>query len=256
MKRLLTGKNVVITGTNRGIGNKMVSIFAQNGANVFAHARSQNDEHEAFCQSIAKENDTQVIPVYFDLSNQIEIKEGIKALKSYNLPVDGLVNNAGIGGNSLFAMTSMEELRQIFEADFFGPYYLTQYICKLMVRNGGGSVVSISSTSALDGNSGKTGYGSAKAALLAMTKCIAEELGEKNIRANTICPGVVCTEMSEMLPDYILEIEKESTPRGLLASPEDIANTAVFLISDSSSYITGQTIRVDGGKTLYNKRRG
>lgn len=103
----------------------------------------------------------------------------------------------------------------------------------------GGSVVNIASTSGLDGNSGKSVYGSAKAALITMTKCIAEELGEDGIRANAICPGVVETEMAVSLPGYIIDIEREASALRRLAQPEDIASTAAFLLSDMASYITG-----------------
>lgn len=255
MKKILENKTIFITGTARGIGKSMVEACAAHGADIIAHARKENAEHRAFCESTADINGVKIIPSYFDLTDQDAIKAAFKEICALKIPVDGLVNNAGIGGNTLFQMTRMEELREIFEADFFGPYYLTQCVVKLMLRQKRGSIVNISSTSALDGNSGKTAYGSAKAALLTMTKCIAEELGSGGIRANVICPGVTETEMIKEMPEYIIDIEREATFLGSLAKPNDIANTAVFLLSDLSAYITGQAIRVDGGKTLYRKRK-
>lgn len=255
MRKILENKTIFVTGTARGIGKSVVEACAAHGANVIAHARKESAGHREFCETVAEENGIRVFPSYFDLADQSAIKEAFKGICALKVPIDGLVNNAGIGGNALFQMTRMEELREIFEVDFFGPYFLTQCVVKRMLRQKSGSIVNISSTSALDGNSGKTAYGSAKAALLTMTKCIAEELGTSGIRANVICPGVTETEMIKEMPEYIVDIERDATYLGRLAKTGDIADTAVFLLSDLSSYITGQAIRVDGGKTLYRKRK-
>lgn len=255
MRKILENKTIFVTGTARGIGKSVVEVCAAHGANIIAHARKESAAHKEFCEKIAEENGIRIVPSFFDLTDQGTIKDAFKEISALKIPVDGLVNNAGIGGNSLFQMTRMEELREIFEADFFGPYFLTQCVVKRMLRQKYGSIVNISSTSALDGNSGKTAYGSAKAALLTMTKCIAEEFGSSGIRANVICPGVTETEMIKEMPEYIIDIERDATYLGRLAKVDDIAKTAVFLLSDLSSYITGQVIRVDGGKTLYRKRK-
>lgn len=255
MRKILENKTIFVTGTARGIGKAIAEICAAHGANIIAHARKENAEHKEFCEKIAEENGIRIVPSYFDLADQGAIKDAFKEICALKISVDGLVNNAGIGGNALFQMTRMEELREIFEVDFFGPYFLTQCVVKRMLHQKHGSIVNISSTSALDGNSGKTAYGSAKAALLTMTKCVAEELGSSGIRANVICPGVTETEMIKKMPEYIIDIERDATYLGCLTKTEDIANTVVFLLSDLSSYITGQVIRVDGGKTLYRKRK-
>lgn len=255
MEKILENKTVVVTGTGRGIGHTMVEVFAEMGCNIFACARKESEEHKCFCAETASKYGVEIIAVYFDLTDEDSIKEAVKQIRGRKLPIDGLVNNAGIGSNSLFQMTKMEEVRSVFEADFFGPYLLTQYISKMMVRQGKGSIVNISSTSALDGNSGKSAYGSAKAALLTLTRSIAEELGASGIRVNAICPGVVDTPSIHVMSDYIIDIEREATYLGKLADPRDVADTAAYLVSDYSGYITGQTIRVDGGKTVYNKRK-
>lgn len=255
MGNLLEGKNIVVTGTAKGMGKQMVETFAENGANVFAHARMKSDEHIAFCEELEKKHGVQIIPIYFDLRNADAMKDAIKAIRATKLPIDGLVNNAGITYNSLFQMTNMEELRNQMEVNFFAPFLFTQYISKLMVRNKKGSIVSISSSAALDGNSGKSAYGASKAALLTMTMCISEELASGGIRANIICPGVTETDMLSTMPDYIIDIQKEATFLKKVGTPMDIANTALYLLSDYSSYITGQVIRVDGGVTQYDKRQ-
>ena len=255
MEKILEGKNVIITGTAKGMGKQMVETFAANGANVFAHARTITDEHKLFCETLAMQHKVGVYPLYFDLRDFDAMKEAIKEIRSTKLPIDGLVNNAGITNNSLFLMTNMEELRNQMEVNFFAPFLLTQYISKLMIRNKKGSIVSISSSAALDGNSGKSAYGSSKAALLTMTLSISEELAASGIRANVICPGVTSTDMLSTMPDYIMDIQKEATFLKTIGEPEDIAKVAMYLISDYSSYITGQVIRVDGGVTQYAKRQ-
>ena len=254
MKKLLEEKTIVVTGTARGMGKQMITTFAQNGANVIAHARTETEEHKLYCETLAKENDVQIIPIYFDLRNPDAIKSAIKSIRETKLTIDGFVNNAGVTYNALFQMTNMDELRNQMEVNFFAPFLFTQYISKLMVRNKKGSIVNISSSAALDGNSGKSAYGASKAALLTMTLCISEELASSGIRANVICPGVTETDMLSTMPDSIMDSQREATFLNKVGTTCDIANTALFLLSDYSSYITGQVIRVDGGVTSYSKR--
>ena len=255
MEKILEGKNIIVTGTAKGMGKQMVETFAENGANVFAHARTETDEHKTFCKALEEKFGIQVMPLYFDLRDIDAMKEVVKTIRGTKLSIDGLVNNAGITYNSLFQMTSMEELRNQMEVNFFAPFLFTQYISKLMTRNKKGSIVSISSSAALDGNSGKSAYGASKAALLTMTMCISEELAATGVRANIICPGVTATDMLSTMPDYIMDIQKEATFLKRIGTPVDIANTAMYLLSDYSSYVTGQVIRVDGGVTQYDKRQ-
>ena len=253
--KLLEGKTIIVTGTGKGMGKQMVATFAENGANVFAHARTKTEDHFSFCMELAQEYGVRIIPLYFDLRDAMAMKEAINEIRATKLPIDGLVNNAGITNNKLFQMTTMDELRNQMEVNFFAPFLFTQYVSKLMVRNKKGSIVSTSSSAALDGNSGKSSYGASKAALLTMTKCISEELAPNGIRANVICPGVTDTSMLSTMPDYATNLQIDATFLKKLGTPADIANTAMFLLSDYSSYITGQVFRVDGGVTQYEKRQ-
>jgi 3-oxoacyl-[acyl-carrier protein] reductase len=169
------------------------------------------------------------------------------AIRSEKRTIDALVNNAGITYNALFQMSTQENLRQQFEVNFFSMFIFTQYISKLMVREKKGSIINISSTAAFDGNQGKSVYGATKAAVVAMTKSISSELGEQGIRANCIAPGITETEMLSTMPEDVVQQAKETADLRRGGNPSEIATTAVFLASDKSSYITGQTIRVDGG---------
>lgn len=252
-QRLLEEKTIIITGTARGMGKAMLELFTSYGASVFAHARTENSEHRLMCEQLALNNNVEVFPVYFDLTDSDAMKNAVSFIRSTKKRIDGLVNNAGITHNSLAQMTKLVDLERIMETNFYGPYLLTQYVSKMMVRSGGGSIVNIASTAALDGNAGKSAYGPSKAALITLTKCLAEELGGNGIRANAICPGVTDTEMISHMHEYIYEIEKNAASLKKNAKPQDIANVAAFLLSDWSSYITGQVIRVDGGITTRKK---
>ena len=245
---LLKGKNAVITGCARGIGKSMVEVFAKNGANIWACVRKQDDEFEKYIIKLAQDCKVSITPVYFDLADSEQIKAGIKTIMSSKQKVDILVNNAGVTYNSLFQMSSMAKMREVFEINYFSQMLITQYIAKLMVRNKGGSIINISSTAALDGNAGRSVYGASKAALLCSTKAMAEELAEHNIRANAIAPGITETDMvgSSMTSEVIQKTVEQSKLKRM-GQPSEIANAALFLASDMSSYITGQVIRVDGG---------
>jgi 3-oxoacyl-[acyl-carrier protein] reductase len=162
-------------------------------------------------------------------------------------PVDVLVNNAGIGYSALFQMSALDKLKEVFEINFIAPFILTQYIAKLMVRQKSGSIINISSIAGIDGACGRSVYGSSKAALMCTTKVIAAELGDYGIRANCIAPGLTDTEMLSGMPkEAISEILQNSSIKRI-GKPSEIADVAVFLASDSASFITGQVIRVDGG---------
>ncbi|WP_391487176.1 SDR family NAD(P)-dependent oxidoreductase [Leclercia tamurae] len=244
---LMQGKTVLITGCRRGMGLAMVEVFAANGANIYAHAREANEAFIEQMAAIADRHQVAIWPVCFDMTDYAAMKLAIKRIMSDKRQLDAVINNAGITLNSLFQMTSEAQLRAQFEVNFFSVYLFSQYIAKLMVRNQGGSIINIASTAGEDGNPGKSAYGASKAALIAMTKSIAAELGEKGIRANCIAPGITDTDMLLTMPEQVVEEAKNSADLRRAGTPAEIAEAALFLASDLSSYITGQTIRVDGG---------
>lgn len=254
MRRLLDGKNIIITGTARGMGREMLRTFAEHGANVFAHARRETDDHKRYCVDLAQSCGVTITPVFFDLCDAVQMKQGAKMIRDSKMRIDGLVNNAGISHTALYQMTRPDKLREIFEVNFFAPYIFGQFIAKFMTQGGGGSIVNIASSAAIDGNPGLSAYAASKAALVAMTKSMAAELGTANIRVNAICPGVTATDMIEDMRADVFEIQQRASFLKKIAAPSDIANTAMMLLSDLSSYITGQVISVDGGVTEYDKR--
>lgn len=244
---ILRDKNAVITGCLQGIGKSTLEVFANNGANVWACAMSYNEDFENFCKGLALKNNVWIKPLYFDLLKEDEIKLAVKEIISSKLPVHTLVNIAGMTKDSLFHMIPMEQMKMIFEVNFFSQIYLSQYISKLMLRNGEGSIINISSISAIDGSHGQLSYSSSKAALIGATKTLSKELASKGIRVNAIAPGVIETDILKSVPENVIADRLSNIKLKRLGGAEEVANTILFLASDLSSHITGQIIRIDGG---------
>ena len=238
---LLKGKTAVITGCNRGIGKAILLCYASNGADIFACVRKESVEFSKLIKQVSEKHSVNIQPLYFDSCNINEIKASMKQIKESKKKIDVLVNNAGIGYNSLFQMSTLDKLKEVFDVNFVAPFIVTQYITKLMVRQKSGTIINVSSTAGIEANEGQSVYGSSKAALIHMTNVIAAELKRFGIRANSIAPGLTDTDMLTCLPKEIL-----ANQRGI-AKPSQIADTAVFLASELSSHISGQVIRVDGG---------
>jgi|OM-RGC.v1.010866529 3-oxoacyl-[acyl-carrier protein] reductase len=245
--KLLEGKNILITGSNRGIGKATVEFCAKQGANIWAHARSASDDFAQFCQHVAEQHQVTITPLYFDLRDKDQMLVAVKLIKASPFPINGLINNAGITYNAIFQMTNEHNIEQNLQVNFVSHYLMTQYIIKLMSRHGGGSIVSIASTAAIDANPGRSAYGSSKAALLCATKALSREVGQMNIRANTVAPGITQTDMLSSMSDEVIAEAAASTALRRCGTPQEIASVAGYLISDHSAYITGQVLRVDGG---------
>lgn len=244
---MLSRKNAVITGTLQGIGKITLEYFAANGANVWACAQTASEEFELYCRELSEKYNTRITPIYFDLLNIEEIKKAIKEIQSSKLSVDILVNIAGMAKDALFHMVSMDVMKTVFEVNFFSQIYFSQFITKLMLRNGKGSVVFVSSISALDGNIGQLAYSSSKAALIGAMRTMSKELASKGIRVNAVAPGVIDTDMNKIVPSEIIAGKIKQMDIKRLGKPEEVASTIAFLASDLSDYITGQVIRIDGG---------
>lgn len=245
-KRLLLGKNAIITGTARGMGNKMMEVFAENGANIWACARSKNEKLESQAKELSEKYGVEIKVIYFEMTNGDEMKAAVKEIMKEKKPVDILVNNAGITYNSLYQMSTIDKIHETLEVNFIAPYLFTQYIVKLMLRNGKGNIVNVASSAGLDGNSGRSIYGASKAAVICSTKALAEELGTKGIRANCIAPGITQTDMLSSMTQEVIDETVAGTDIKRPGKTLDQANAALFLASDLSSYITGQVLRVDG----------
>ena len=245
---LLKDKVSVVTGCNRGIGKEIVKVFAENGASIWACVRKESKTFIEYINDLEQIYSVSINPIYFELGDEEQIKDGVKKIKQSKQPVDILVNNAGAIFTGLFQMTSLKKMREIFEINYFSQMLLTQYISRMMMRQKSGSIINISSSAAIEGNEGRAGYASAKASMIASTKVLARELAPYNIRVNAIAPGLTQTDMMESsTPENALQETLNRICLRRVGQPEEIANSVLFLGSDLSSYITNQVLRVDGG---------
>lgn len=246
---LLSEKTALITGCSRGIGEGILREFAKNGADIFAHARKKSMEFENKCTELSEKYNVNIMPIYFDANNSEEIKVAMNEVKEKSkMNIDILVNNMGVVQSvKLFQMTSMQEMKDEFNVNFFAQMQIIQYISRMMMRKKGGSIINITACAGMDGNTGMLPYVSSKAALIGATKRLAIELGQHNIRVNSVAPGLTDTDMVEQMSK---QLEQEVMNHLIIkrkARREEIANAVAFLASDKSSYITGQILRVDGG---------
>ncbi len=245
---VLKDKNAIITGSRRGIGRAVVEVFAGQGANVWACARKRDNAFEADMSDIAQEYGVTVMPVYFDLTNEAEMKEAINRIRKQKMSVDILVNAAGIADESTsFQMTRIEKMKHVIDVNLFGMTILTQYVSRLMARQNHGSIVNITSVAGIDGEPAQYEYAASKAAVIGATRDLARELAADNIRVNAIAPGMVDTDMGAQIGDELKRNILSKVIMGRMAKPVEIANVIAFVASDLASYMTGQVIRVDGG---------
>jgi 3-oxoacyl-[acyl-carrier protein] reductase len=244
---MFKNKVVLITGASRGIGKATAIKFGKLGANVIVnYVRNQNSANDVV-EEIKKLGGNAVA-----IQSDISIKEELDKLVELSLQIFGkidiLVNNAGIVYDREFEDITYEESLQIVKTNMLAPLFLTQKIAPIMVANGGGNIVNVSSTSGLhDFNPGTTDYAMSKIALQSLTKDLSLKYGTQNIRVNAIAPGWVNTDMNSDLPADFVKSETEKYHLKRWASPEEIADSIIYLASDNASYITGQVLIVDGG---------
>lgn len=241
------GKTVLVTGASRGIGLAIVRKFSELGAVVLAGVRNPNSELEEIFQGVSNQFGNSIQMEQVDLSTAERANESARRIAT-GFKIDVLVNNAGIASGSLFQMTAMSELREVFEVNFFSTLQFTQTISRKMTRTGGGAIVNIGSTAGLNGDSGTTAYGASKAALMYASQVMAMELGSSNIRVNAVAPTVTTTDMYQQMAESSRDLLIGGGAIKEPATPSDIADAVVFLASESARMITGQTLRVDGGQ--------
>ncbi|MDC0249590.1 3-oxoacyl-[acyl-carrier-protein] reductase [Flavobacteriales bacterium] len=243
---LLEGKTVIITGASRGIGKGIAQLFAQHGANIAFTYLSSKVKAKALEKELSIHG-CKVIGYKSDASD-FEAAQQLAAnvLEEFG-GIDVLVNNAGITKDGLLMRMSEEDFDNVMNTNMKSVFNMTKAVLRPMLKQRKGSIINMSSVVGVKGNAGQANYSASKAAINGFTKSTALELGSRNIRCNSIAPGFISTEMTEVLEDGNAQdwIDKIPLKRG--GTPEDIGNTTLFLASDMSAYITGQVINVCGG---------
>ncbi|RMD47128.1 MAG: 3-oxoacyl-[acyl-carrier-protein] reductase [Aquificota bacterium] len=238
------GKKAIITGSTRGIGKAIAVEFAKKGATVVITGRNKSNA-EIVANNISAEFGVDAYGVELDFSK--DITESWKEIEKYIDIPDILVNNAGLTRDTLFIRMKEEDWNEVINTNLTGTFKITQLAVKKMIKKRYGKIINISSIIGFIGNVGQVNYATTKAGLIGFTKSLAKELAPRNITVNAVAPGFIETDMTQQLPEDIKEKYMEQIPLGRFGKPEDVANTVLFLASDYASYITGETIHVNGG---------
>ncbi|MCF8231247.1 MAG: 3-oxoacyl-[acyl-carrier-protein] reductase [Bacteroidales bacterium] len=244
--KLLEGKTALITGAARGIGKAIALKFAEHGANVVFTDLEYNDA----CQQLEKELQEYGVQAAGYASNASSTEDSDRVVKEILKEfdrVDILVNNAGITKDNLLMRMSEGDWDAVMNVNLKSVFNLTKAIQRHMLKNRQGSIINMSSVVGVNGNAGQSNYSASKAGIIGFTKSIAQELGSRNIRCNAIAPGFIETEMTGQLSEEVREEWAKLIPLKRPGKSEDVANTAVYLASDLSAYVTGQVISVCGG---------
>ena len=244
--KLLENKTAIITGATRGIGRGIAVEFAKQGANVaFTYSSSveaANTLEAALTSLGVKAKGYQSNAAEFNTAQELA-KEVLIEFGS----IDILVNNAGITKDNLLLRISEEDFDKVIDVNLKSVFNMTKAVIRTMMKQRAGSIINMSSVVGLKGNAGQSNYAASKSGILGFSKSVALELGSRNVRSNVIAPGFIETEMTGKLDEATVQGWRDSIPLKRGGTPEDIANACVFLASDMSSYITGQTLSVDGG---------
>lgn len=241
----ITGKNVFITGSTRGIGKAIAIAFAQNGANVVINGRSKINEADLveFTQFGVK-----AIAVSGDVSDFTSAGEMIQEATEKLGSIDILINNAGITADKLMLKMTQEDFEKVLKINLTGVFNMTQQVIKPMSKQRQGAIINMSSVVGLVGNIGQANYAATKAGVIGFTKSVAREVAGRNIRVNAIAPGFIATEMTEVLPEKVKVASVAQIPMKRFGSVAEVAEVAIFLAKQD--YLTGQVIAIDGGMTM------
>lgn len=246
---LLKGKTAIITGAARGIGKAIALKFAQEGANIAFTDLAVDDNAKATETEIAKYG----VKVKAYASNAADFEATHKVVEEIQKDfgqIDILVNNAGITRDGLMMRMTEQQWDMVININLKSAFNFIHALTPIMMKQKSGNIINMSSVVGLSGNAGQTNYSASKAGMIGLAKSIAKEMGSRGIRANCICPGFIITEMTGVLADDVKKKWEDQIPLRRGGTPEDVANVAVFLASDLSSYVTGQAIPVCGGMNM------
>lgn len=243
-------KTILVTGGSRGIGKEVALKYAENGYNVVINYVSDKTDVEAIKNELLEKGAHDVLLAKADVTNAEQIEELVKqAIEKFGA-IDVLVNNAGITKDNLLMRMSEEEFDKVIEVNLKGTYIVTKAVTKYMMKKRKGSIINLSSVVGVAGNAGQCNYSASKAGIIGFTKSVAKELASRNIRANAVAPGFIETDMTSVLSDSVKENIYSQIPLKRMGTAKEVANLVYFLGEDTSSYITGQVINVDGGMVM------
>jgi len=244
--KLLEGKTAIITGASRGIGRGIAIVFARHGANV-AFTYSASAEAAKSLEEELKAYGIQAKGYQSDAAKFDEAQKLVDDVLTEFGGIDILINNAGITKDNLLMRISEEDFDKVIEVNLKSVFNMTKAVQRPMLKQRHGSIINMSSVVGVKGNAGQSNYAASKAGVLGFTKSIALELGSRNIRCNAIAPGFIETEMTAKLPEDVVKGWADAIPLKRGGTTEDVANACLYLASDMSAYVTGQTLNVDGG---------
>ena len=244
--KLLEGKTALITGASKGIGKSIAEQFAAQGANVAFTYLSSVEKGEALEKELAAKG-VKAKGYRSDASDYQAAQDLINSVVEDFGSLDILINNAGITKDNLLMRMSEEDWDAIQNINLKSCFNTVKAACRTMMKQRSGSIINMSSVVGIKGNAGQANYAASKAGIIGFTKSVALELGSRGIRCNAIAPGFIETEMTDALDEKTVQSWRDAIPLKRGGSPEDVANACVFLGSDMSSYISGQTLQVDGG---------
>ncbi|MBI5010268.1 MAG: 3-oxoacyl-[acyl-carrier-protein] reductase [Bacteroidia bacterium] len=244
--KLLEGKTALITGASRGIGKAIAHKFALEGADIAITNIADDDDFRAAIKEIGSHGTN--VKGYVSNAASFDDSQRVanEVVKDFGR-IDVLVNNAGITRDTLLMRMTEDQWDTVIAVNLKSVFNLTKAVLNIMLKQKSGSIVNMSSVVGVSGNAGQSNYSASKAGILGFTKSVAKEVGSRNIRCNAIAPGFIITEMTEKLPEDVKTEWANKIPLRRGGTPEDVANTALYLASDLSSYVSGQTIHVCGG---------
>lgn len=243
---MLSGKLALITGASKGIGEAIATKFSEHGADLILIARD-NEKLEQLRKRLESQYNNTVYIYPADLSAPEAAKDVASYVMKLKRPLDVLVNNAGVMRNNMLSMVRKSEIDEQFDLNVFALIQLCQLLSRLMIRKKSGSIINLSSIMGHNGSAGVSVYSSSKAAVLGFSKSLSKELAPYNIRVNSISPGFIDTDMTNDLAPEVYQNKVDAIAMKRAGTSEEVANAALFLASDLSTYITGEDIGVDGG---------
>lgn len=243
----LKEKKVLVTGALRGIGREIAKALAKNNCHVIINYRSREEEAVALCKELERLGASATSALCFDISDATQTSDALQTYVKENGPIEGVVNNAGISRDQLLLRLKADDVNVVIDTNLKGAIYVTQALSRGFLKGKNVSIVNISSVVGLMGNAGQVAYSASKAGLIGLTKSVAKELASRKVRCNAICPGFITTEMTAELDEKTQKQYADSIALGEFGTGEDIANSVLFLLSETSKYITGEVIKVDGG---------